>query len=94
MEVQDWAPQGRFGRPVGSVDPLWAPPALCFLLVIDMWALMMVPGVWVILRRFARVVGPWILVLDMWQRLICRASLPWIGDITDPWHFAWQPLIG
>jgi hypothetical protein len=28
------------------------------------------------------------------QLLICQASLLWIGDIRNPWHFAWQPLIG
>jgi hypothetical protein len=34
------------------------PRFACFLPVTDVWSLLTVPGAWVILRQFARVVGP------------------------------------
>ena len=67
--------KSRVGRSMGSADLGPPRPALCFLWVTGMWALMTVPGVWVVWRRFARVVGPWILVLDTWRCLICREVL-------------------
>jgi hypothetical protein len=39
-------------------------------------------------------VGDGIHVVHACQLLIRRPSLPWIGDISDPWCLAWQPLIG
>jgi hypothetical protein len=67
--------QGPFSRSKGSSD--LAPPriVLCFLLVTDMWSLMTVPGAHAIWRRLARVVGPWILVLNTWQHLIHQEVL-------------------
>jgi hypothetical protein len=58
VEAPEWRPQGRFGRPVGSVDPLWAPLEVCFLWVAVLWALRSVPGVHVLFRRFRRSGGP------------------------------------
>jgi hypothetical protein len=79
--------QRRFGRSLGSAN--LAPPclALCFLPVTDIWSLMAVPSVWVDWRRFARVVGPWILVLNMLWRLIRQEVLllDWWG-VMDTWH--------
>jgi hypothetical protein len=39
-------------------------------------------------------VGHRIHVMCTCRRLIRRASLPWIGDINDPWYLACQPFIG
>jgi hypothetical protein len=58
VEAPEWAPQGRFGRPVGSTDPLWAPLGVCFLQVAVLWVLGSVPGVHMFLRRFRRSGGP------------------------------------
>jgi hypothetical protein len=41
---------------------------------------MTVQGVWVGWRRFARVVGPWILVLNTWWHLIRQEVL-----LLDRW---------
>jgi hypothetical protein len=79
--------QGRFGRSKGLADLVLPRLALCFLPVTHMWSLMTVPGVWVSWRRFAWVVGPWILVLNMWHCLIRREVLllDWWG-VMDTWH--------
>jgi hypothetical protein len=53
-----WRPQGRFGRPVGSADPLWAPLPLCFLVVAIRWVLNLVPGVHAVWRQFGHICGP------------------------------------
>jgi hypothetical protein len=45
VEGQDESSHRRFGRPVGSADLRWA--------------LMVVPGAHMDLRRFGRVGGPW-----------------------------------
>jgi hypothetical protein len=58
MEAPEWRPQGRFGRPVGSADPLWAPLGVCFLQVAVLWVLRSLPCVHVFLRRFRRSDGP------------------------------------
>ena len=58
VEGQDEPSQGRFGRPVGSADPLWAHLSLCFRVVAVLWVLSAVPGVHLVLRRFA---CPWAL---------------------------------
>jgi hypothetical protein len=52
VEGQDEPTQGRFGRPVGSVDPLWAHLGLCFRVVAVLWVLRSVLGVHPSLRRF------------------------------------------
>jgi hypothetical protein len=54
----DKRPQGRFGRPVGSADPLWALVAVCFLQAAVRWVLKAVPGAHVDWRQFGRVGGP------------------------------------
>jgi hypothetical protein len=38
-------------------------------------------------------VGHKIHVMHTCRFLIRRVSLPWIGDIRDPWYLAWQPLL-
>jgi hypothetical protein len=78
VEGQDEPTQGRFGRPVGLADPLWAHLDLCFRVV-------GVVGPKVSPRcppEFAAVclpVGPSILVMSMCRPLICRGCFPWIG---------------
>jgi hypothetical protein len=89
--------QGRFGRSKGSTDQ--GPPrlTLCFLPVTDMWSLMLVPGAHAVWRRFARVVGPWILVSDTWRHLIHQGVLllDWWGVMDMAFcvpahrHVAW-----
>jgi hypothetical protein len=58
VEAPEWGAQGRFGRPVGLTNPLWAPLRVCFLWVVNLWAFRSVPGVHVLLRRFRRSGGP------------------------------------
>jgi hypothetical protein len=58
VEGQDEPTQGRFGRPVGSAEPLWAQLGLCFRVVVVLWVLRLVPGVHPSLRRVA---CPWVL---------------------------------
>jgi hypothetical protein len=58
VEALEWRPQGRFGRPVGLADPLWAPLGVCFLWVAILWVLRSVPSVHVFLRRFRCCDGP------------------------------------
>jgi hypothetical protein len=58
VEAPEWGAQGRFDRPMGSGDPMWAPLRVCFLWVAVMWALRSVPGVHVLLRRFGFSGGP------------------------------------
>jgi hypothetical protein len=53
-----WRPQGQFGRPVGSVDPLQALVTVCFRVVAVRWVLKSVLGVHGIWRMFGRVCGP------------------------------------
>jgi hypothetical protein len=54
VEAPEWGAQGRFGRPVGSANPLWAPLRVCLHLVAVLWALRSVPGVHALLRWFRR----------------------------------------
>jgi hypothetical protein len=94
MAVAHWWPQGRFNRPVGLVDPLWPQWQCAFV-----WWLSSGPS-----SRFQvsigfgggldTFVGHRIHVIHACQLLIRWASLPWIGDISDSWCLAWQPLIG
>jgi hypothetical protein len=87
MEYGGEPPQGGVGRPVGPVDPESATIAPSFVWVTARWVLKAVPDVWIGWRRFARVVGPWILVLNMWRHLIRRQVLllDWWG-VMDTCH--------
>jgi hypothetical protein len=58
VEAHEWRAQGRFGRPVGSADSLWAPLGVCFLWVAVLWALRSVLGVHMFLRQFRHSGGP------------------------------------
>jgi hypothetical protein len=64
-------PEVGFDRPVGSGDPGLAPFVPPFVWVTSRWVPRSVPDVWVSWRRFARVVGPSILVLNTWRCPIC-----------------------
>jgi hypothetical protein len=85
---------------VGSADPWSAPFAPPFIWVTARWVPRSVPDVWVSWRRFARVVGPWILMLNTWQCLIHQEVLilDWWG-VMDTWdpvcqHVATWPDVG
>jgi hypothetical protein len=58
MVAAHWQPQGRFGRPVGSADPLWAPMTVCFCEVAIRWVLKSVLGFHGVWRWFGHVCGP------------------------------------
>jgi hypothetical protein len=87
MEADGETWQGWFDWSKGSAD--LGPPRLllCFLPVTDMWSLMTILGARMVWRRFAQVVGPWILVPNTWRRLIHRGVLllDWWG-VMDTWH--------
>jgi hypothetical protein len=72
---------------VGSTDPGLAPFAPLFIWVTARWVPKVILGVWIDRRQFARVVGPWILVLNTWLHLIRRdvLLLDWWG-VMDTWH--------
>ena len=76
MEGQDQPALRRFDRTQCLADPLWARLVPSFCLVVDMWALGYILGVYNILRRFVPRVGPWIHVTSMWRILIHWGLLP------------------
>jgi hypothetical protein len=58
VEAPEWRAKGRFDRPVGWADPLWAPLRVCIIWVAVLRALRLVPGVHVFLSRFRHSSGP------------------------------------
>jgi hypothetical protein len=81
VEAPEWQPQGQFGRPVGSADPLWAQSGCAFSRCFPVGPCV---GAWCP-HEFEAVclpVDPSILVVSMCRPLSRRGCFPWISDMA------------